>query len=89
MRKGKKIVSRISYRELLRQSFTPAAPLTDKETEAVTSFFNMLRENLYRPSPFARMRENGIARAIEAVLVPHFDSSWRPLAARRLWRSNG
>lgn len=49
--------------------------------------YEHIREALFAPSPFARLRQNVLGVKIAADLVPHFDSSWRPLQARRLWRN--
>jgi len=50
--------------------------------------YEHIRKALYAPSPFARLRQNVLGVQIAADLVPHFDPSWRPLQARRLWRNN-
>ena len=56
---------------------------------AGAAYAAILHEALFAPNPFFRLRPNIMGRQIAADLVPHFDPSWRPLAARRLWRSNG
>lgn len=85
-RKGKAIKVPLTYHLMNHGGGGSWSALTDAEKGAIQSFMERVRDHFFARSPFARFRENIEGRRIAADLVPHFDSSWRPLAAREMWR---
>ena len=45
-----------------------------------------VRDHFFARSPFSRLQQDIEGRRIAADLVPHYEPSWRPLAAREMWR---